>query len=87
MTTLAKTLLASGAAALLMGLGAAAPAQAGGKHGHHHHGHHHHHFGHHHGYGPSIYIGGGYGGCGYYKRMWWRTGSYYWKAKYYDCID
>ena len=25
--------------------------------------------------------------CGYYHRMWKRTGRYYWKAKYYDCMD
>jgi hypothetical protein len=83
MSTIGKSLLISGAAALLMSVAAVAPAQAHGKKlhfhgfGHHHH-HHHHHKLHFHSWGH---------GCGYYKRMWWRTGSYYWKVKYYDCIS
>lgn len=87
MKTLVKSLLLSGAAALVIGSSLAAPAQAGGKKLHFHPHHHHKHF-HGHGWGPKIYIGGGYGGygCGYYKRMFWKTGNYYWKAKYYDCL-
>ncbi len=46
-------------------------------------------------YGPGIVIGaglpffyGGYGhysGCGYYYRKWKRTGSRYWRNRYYAC--
>lgn len=98
MGTLGKSVLATGAAALLLSLGTASIAQAGPngpknfkngqgmpksfhpKHNHHH------------GFGPKVVIGGGYGayggygGCGQYKRMFWKTGNYYWKAKYYDCL-
>jgi len=28
---------------------------------------------------------GGYSGCGYYYRKWMRTGSRYWRNRYYDC--
>ncbi len=85
MSIIAKSVLASGAAALLLSFGAMAPAQAHGKkHFHFGGGHHHHHFHGHHFHGHHFH--GGYRGCGYYKRMWWKTGNYYWKAKYYDCI-
>lgn len=86
MNAVSKSVLATGAAALLFGLTAAAPAQAGGKGKHFHFGHHHHKHIHGYGWGPGVYVGSGYGGCGYYKRMFWRTGNYYWKAKYYDCL-
>lgn len=82
MNVLSKSVLATGAAAVLMSLSVAAPAQAGGNGKHFHFGHHHHH----HHFGPSFYVGSGGYGCGYYKRMWWKTGSFFWKAKYYDCI-
>ncbi|MDO9383773.1 MAG: hypothetical protein Q7T86_13025 [Hyphomicrobiaceae bacterium] len=102
MSVLKKSVLATGAAALLLSLGTASIAQAGPKgpqgfkngqglsktfHPKHHH-HHHKHW-HGNGWGPKIVIGGGYGGyggCGYYQRMFWKTGNYYWKAKYYDCM-
>lgn len=83
MSTIRNSVLATGAAALLLSLAAVAPAQAGGKKFHFGHHHHNHHF--HGGFGPSYYVGSGYG-CGYYKRMFWKTGNYYWKAKYYDCL-
>ena len=31
------------------------------------------------------YYGGGYSGCDYYYRKWMRTGSRYWRNRYYDC--
>ncbi len=37
-------------------------------------------------YGGGYYYGSGYyGGCGYYYRKWMRTGSRYWRNRYYDC--
>ena len=58
------------------------------------HRHHHHHH-HRHGWRRGIIIGAGfpffyggygyYGGCGYYYRKWMRTGSRYWRHRYYDC--
>lgn len=86
MSILGKSVLATSAAAVLFSLSVAAPAQAGGKkHFHFPHKHHHHIHGYGYGFGPSYYVGGGYG-CGYYKKMFWKTGNYYWKAKYYDCL-
>ena len=35
-------------------------------------------------YGAGYY-GGYYGGCDYYYRKWMRTGSRYWRHRYYDC--
>ena len=59
------------------------------------HRHHHHHHRHRHGWRRGIIIGAGfpffyggygyYGGCGYYYRKWMRTGSRYWRNRYYDC--
>ena len=83
MSILKTSIVATGAAALLLSLGAVSSAQAGGGKKMHFGGHHHHHH-FHGGYGPSFYVDGG--GCGYYKRMFWKTGNYYWKAKYYDCL-
>lgn len=100
MKTIPKSVLATGAAALLLSLATASIAQAGpkgpnnfknfqgmkmGQSGHHRHWR---------GFGPTIVIGNGYDsyysygsyGCGYYQRMFWNTGNYYWKAKYYDCL-
>ena len=35
---------------------------------------------------PFFYGGYGYyGGCSYYRRMWYRTGSRYWRRRYYAC--
>jgi hypothetical protein len=31
------------------------------------------------------YYGNYYGGCEYYYRKWMRTGSRYWRHRYYDC--
>ena len=59
----------------------------GGARGFHHH---HHHRG---GpylryyYSPVVPVYPLASNCGYYHRMWKRTGRYYWKAKYYDCMD
>lgn len=38
-------------------------------------------------YGGGYYYGSGYygGGCGYYYRKWQRTGSSYWRHRYYEC--
>lgn len=36
-------------------------------------------------YGGYGYYGGYYGGCGYYYRKWMRTGSRYWRNRYYEC--
>lgn len=35
-------------------------------------------------YGGGYY-GGYYNGCGYYYRKWMRTGSRYWRNRYYEC--
>ena len=39
------------------------------------------------GAGLPFFYGGGYyyGGCNYYYRKWMRTGSRYWRARYYSC--
>lgn len=37
------------------------------------------------GYYGAGYYGGYYGGCDYYYRKWMRTGSRYWRHRYYDC--
>ena len=64
----------------------------GGRHYGRHYGHHRH--GRHHRRGyiygagiPFFYGGYGYygGGCGYYYRKWQRTGSRYWRNRYYAC--
>jgi len=35
---------------------------------------------------PFFYGGYGYySGCGYYYRKWRRTGSRYWRNRYYNC--
>lgn len=89
---IARNLVIASLAATVALLGAVGSAEAGRRHGgfglkfggggfHKHH----HHFHHRHFYGPRIVIGGG--GCGYYWNKWKWTGSYYWKAKYYDCVS
>lgn len=94
MTTKSKTILAAAAAAIAvvgtLGAGASDAEARGGKRFfvashkiHHGHGHH---FRHRHAFivaTPVVYSGGG---CGFYKRRWENTGSYHWKAKYYDCM-
>ena len=52
---------------------------AHGKRWRHWHGHYGHGF---YGYGP--YYGGG---CHWLKRKWHRTGKYYWKKRYFRCIN
>ncbi len=39
------------------------------------------------GAGLPFFYGGGYyyGSCNYYYRRWMRTGSSYWRHRYYDC--
>jgi hypothetical protein len=37
------------------------------------------------GYYGDYYGGSYYGGCDYYYRKWMRTGSRYWRNRYYDC--
>ncbi len=89
MTTLSKagTILAGTAAAFVAVMGATGAAEAKGKGKHMHFkiggGHHHnHHFHRRHFYaGPVIYRDG----CGHEKRMWWNTGSFFWKKQYYVC--
>jgi hypothetical protein len=34
---------------------------------------------------PFFYGGYHYSRCGYYYRKWMRTGSRYWRNRYYDC--
>ncbi len=36
------------------------------------------------GWGPPYYYGND---CGYYRYQWRRTGSRYWRRRYYRCID
>jgi hypothetical protein len=68
----------------------------GGRHvyrGRHYGRRHHHRHGRHHrrgyiyGAGIPFFYGGYsyYSGCGYYYRKWQRTGSRYWRNRYYDC--
>lgn len=52
---------------------------AHGKRWRHFHGH----FGHGY-YGYRPYYGGG---CHWLKRKWHRTGKYYWKKRYFRCIN
>jgi hypothetical protein len=84
------TIVAGVAAGLVAIMGSAGAADAKGKHvvvkvghghGHHHHHHRHHFHGRHFYYGSPVV----YGGCGYEKNMWWKTGSFYWKKRYYEC--
>ena len=80
------TALAATAAALVAVTGATGAAQAGKKHVHISIGGGH--FAKHHFHRRHVFIGSPihYGdGCGYEKRMWWKTGSYYWKKEYYLC--
>lgn len=84
MSTIGKSLIATTAAVLMLSFGSVAPAQAHGKK-FHFHGHHHHHGMHFHRPHFHHYSYGYGGGCGYFKRIWWKTGNYYWKAKYYEC--
>lgn len=77
------TILAGTAAVLIALAGGVGAADAKGKgsgfkFGHKHF--HHKHFRHRHFY-PVI----SYGGCGYEKQMWWKTGRFYWKKRYYAC--
>lgn len=88
MKTLGKsaTILAGTAAAFVAVMGATGAAEAKGKHfkfggGVHKHHFHKHHFRRHHFYAGPVIVHG----CGYEKRMWWKTGSYYWKNRYYTC--
>lgn len=53
-------------------------ASAGGKHLRFHKFHNFHHFDH-----RPVFIFGG--GCGYYRDMWYDTGRFFWKSKYYHC--
>lgn len=88
--TKTASLMAIAAAATIAITGLATSADAKGKRvfikvgsGHHHFKHHHHH--------RRFFVAGpvygyGYGGgCGYAKSMWWKTGSLYWKDRYYTC--
>lgn len=90
MTTLSKTgtILAGTAAAFVAVMGATGAAEAKGKGKHmsfkisggHHHNHHFHHRRHFYA-GPVVYRDG----CGYEKRMWLNTGTFFWKKQYYAC--
>ncbi|MEW5961931.1 MAG: hypothetical protein AB1749_00060 [Pseudomonadota bacterium] len=66
--------IAAGVAMLAL-TGAVGGAEAGGKHLRF--GVHKHHFLH----APLVI----HDGCGYYKRMWWKTGFLFWKEKYFIC--
>jgi len=78
-----KFVLAGVAAAIAM-FSVAGSAEAGKRHFgfgggfNKHHFHHRHHF-----FGGSHFSGGG---CGFYYRKWLRTGKWFWKNRYYDCI-
>jgi hypothetical protein len=79
------TILAGTAVAAIAFMGAMGTAEAKTKgvvvkvgHGHHHKHHFHKRFY----YGSPVYYGGG---CGYEKHMWWKTGTHYWKTRYYEC--
>jgi hypothetical protein len=56
-------------------LGALAPASAKG-------GHHRHHFRFH----APVFVAPVYAGCDAYYAKWKRTGSRFWKAKYFACM-
>ncbi|MDX2257398.1 MAG: hypothetical protein NW205_00625 [Hyphomicrobiaceae bacterium] len=84
MSTLAKTSVLSAAVALVALTGGMGDAEAGkrkfgfgfAKHKHVHI----HHF-----RKPVIVVHAGHG-CGFYKFKWKKTGSYFWRNKYFDCI-
>ncbi len=78
-------LTAVAAAAMMFGtLAASEHAEAKGRHFvihksvHVKHGFHKRHFH----YGPPVVVATG---CGFEKRMWLKTGSFFWKSKYYRC--
>jgi hypothetical protein len=81
------SILAGTAAVLVAVMGSAGAADAKGKGGGFKHGQkggfHHKHFRHRHFYPAYPVIT--YGGCGYEKHMWWKTGRFYWKKRYYAC--
>jgi hypothetical protein len=76
MFTTPRTLAAL--AATLIIAASTSSAMAGSKHHGRHHGFHHR--GH-----VQLFIGGGGGGCGYYRNRWQDTGSFYWKRRYFEC--
>lgn len=73
-TTMKSAMIATGVAMIAL-TGAVGGAQAGGKH--FRFGVHKHHFFH----APVVVRDG----CYFYKKMWFKTGSYHWKEKYYVC--
>ena len=81
-TTMKSAMIAAGVAMIAL-TGAVGGAQAGGKgfklkshHFKHHHFHKPHFV-----YKPIVV----HDGCYFYKKMWFKTGSYHWKEKYYVC--
>jgi hypothetical protein len=72
-TSVAKKLVLGTAVGAVALLGALAPAMAHGKHRHHFRV-----------WSPPV-VTYYRGGCDYYYWKWQRTGSKFWKYKYYDC--
>lgn len=75
-----KALALAGTVAIPALMGGMGAAEAGKKGFFHHHWKHHHH---HHHYLPHF--AGDHYGCGYYKIRWHKTGSFYWKKRYFIC--
>ena len=74
-----KKLILGGTAGAIAMFGALATASAKGGHHHHHHGFFR--------YGPAVVVTSGYNGsCDYYYWRWKRTGSSYWRSKYFACV-
>jgi hypothetical protein len=57
----------------------------GRRYGHRHYRHRHYRRGYVYGGFPLIYGGLYYNSCNYYYRKWKRTGSRYWRKRYYNC--
>ena len=88
MRAIGKLLLAAGSAALVLSIAGASVAHAGGKKKHRYwdvpNGHN--------SFmmddvsEPTYYFGGGSRDCRKYRRMFRKTGNFFWKAKYYACV-
>jgi hypothetical protein len=80
-----KSILFAAAAGLVTLAGGVTAASAHGHGGGGHGGGHHNFF--HHGFGPRIFVGGGYGysDCEYLYSRWQYTGSRYWRHRYFQC--
>ncbi|MDX2289032.1 MAG: hypothetical protein NW217_09455 [Hyphomicrobiaceae bacterium] len=83
---LTKAMVLGGAVALVAITGGVGEAEAGKRGGFFKHKSIH--FSIHRIHRPRFVVHSGYsngGGCGFYKFKWKKTGSFFWKSKYFDC--